>query len=291
MVKTKEELCLAPTLSTIAGLRRAVCIDPHDDTVRFALADSLEEPGSSEQERKWAALIRFQIALTTYGDGSDPAVARLIAGTNEPALLRDLTPWLRRGERCERCKGKGMLRKRATRLGGEEHRCPTCHGIGWLGSLAESRTDESVIKRTGRLPSDWTIPATFARGLVARVELTAAQVQDAAFMSRLFSEWPIVEAGLVGAVPNEDGGYTLGPNYMKETFDWWHYVATDGLGYSDGLPTELFDEVAKHGWRYDYDDGDSVCEFPTAEAANAALSAAIVSLGRAAAGLPQIGET
>lgn len=270
-----------PTLSPIAELRRAVCADPHDDTARLVLADALEEPGSSEQERQWAAMIRFHIALTTYGDGSDPAVARLIAGTNEPALLRDLTPWLRRGERCGSCGGRRVIRQAALRpfkftieppsispaaslFDTVEVDCPSCNGTGWLGSLAA---------KTGM---EWLNDATFARGLVSRVELTAAQVQDAAFLARLFGEWPVTEAGLVGAVPYWNGaGYAwFRPGRERPSLL---------VPLSAEVPDVLIDMMSdKPGRRLVWK--------LTVEAANAALSAAVVSLGRAAAGLPQIGE-
>lgn len=281
---------MTPTLSTIAALRRAVLLDPHDDTARLVLADALDEHGDPMQA-KWAALIRCQIEmvglsstdrtcpfLDDYGM-SKPRWEEGICQCRgcvltrlESALLRDLTPWLRRGERCERCKGKGMLRKRATRLGGEEHRCPTCHGTGWLGSLVERRVVESVYGYSAEY--DFTIPATFSRGLVSRVELTAAQVQDAAFMARLFAEWPVTEAGLVG----KRSGST--------SFGWWNPNQSTLSDY-DSIPSAVWERLNN----YELHPGrDSRYKwYPTAEAANAALSRAIVALGRAAAGLPQIG--
>lgn len=212
-----------PTLSPVAALRRAVCHDPHDDTVRLALADELDEHGG-EIEAKWAELIRVGCEMSRWngintGKGGGAAgPEHLELCRREIALIRDLTPWLRRGERCDSCGGKGWDNELHSSHASD---CAACHGPGWLGSLA-ARTARSMNARQladaalngGDNGYDWAIPATFTRGFVSRVELTVEQVLDAAFLARLFGEWPVTEAGLVG-VHSADAIAAAGANIVS----------------------------------------------------------------------------
>lgn len=202
---------MTPTLSPVAGLRRAVCIDPASDDARLVLADALDESGDPMQA-KWAELIRCGCELAAIPDPPpEPSVGMRSASRSqrlaalhvwsmqwkakyyalrarESALLRELVPWLRRGERCGSCNGLGV------------GLCPTCRGRGWLGLLAEQVPVNAVSLGIGGIAGNWLIPATFTRGFVSRVELTTAQVQDTGFMRRLFGEWPVTEVAYTGRI-------------------------------------------------------------------------------------------
>ena len=290
---------MTTTSSDLTLLRRAVLLDPGSDDARLVFADEIEGSGGANEQR-WAEMIRAGCELAKCSpdcgvgkvcrgvDGWLPSIVTC-AGLrdHEAALLRDLTPWLRRGERCTSCGGRRIVRQAvlkpfkftieppriepsASLFDTVEVECPTCHGVGWLGSLADVPEDR----------------ATFSRGFVGRVELTAAQVQDTGFLRRLFSEWPVTEAGVVGREPE--------PDSSPENNSWcWTLYYTNQLEAVDrsSLTPELFAEVSLRSERTDANQrGDQWCEFPAAADAVAALSRAIVSLGREAAGLPQLEE-
>lgn len=304
------------TTTDLALLRRAVLIDPGSADARLVFADEIEGSGG-EQEQRWAEMIRAGCELAKCRpdcgvgkvcrgvDGWLPSIVTC-AGLRgrEAALIRDLTPWLRRGERCGSCGGRRIIRQAALRpfkftieppriepsaslFDTVEVECPTCHGIGWLGSLAA---------KTG---AEWLNDATFSRGFVSRVELTADQVQDTGFMRRLFSEWPVTEAGLIGKEPwervaSDEEGWPIDD---VRSFDWIREAGPDTMS----IPPAVFDRLATGNFR----EGHHILpwlgggqddllvpwrEFLTYDDAVAALSRAIVSLGREAAGLPQLEE-
>lgn len=173
----------APT-TDLGALRSAILADPADDTLRLAYADALQEQHSEDSnEYRHGELIRLQCRIATIrascGCGSCVKVGQHHNGPcavskerdelpdgrsknamlrpREQDLLRDLTPWLRRGERCGACHGTGDLRTSDGKFWlGQD--CHHCNADGWLGSLAEQMPH--IDQRTGpNWEKDWRIPA------------------------------------------------------------------------------------------------------------------------------------
>jgi hypothetical protein len=259
------------TDSTLATLHHAILLNPGDDLPRLVYADRLEELA-----------------------GSVP---------------------------CDACRGHGS----ETSPAGDSERCITCNGTGYVSNgyadCAEfirlqveiARIDAPTLSeiKSGAYPdrkelrlrerSLWvSIPvdawllklldgitysrtvfesvggssAYVHRGFVSSIRLTPEQFEQHA--AELFSTHPITEVVLRDKEPYFNDGYD--DDEASEGYTWFHYRNDD----EDSIPPEIFRELDG------YTSGGINCRnYPTREAALAALSRACVRYGRRLAGLPE----
>ena len=184
-------------MTDLDALRRAVLADPADDTVRLAYADALEENG----DRDRAEFVRVGVELFAtadphgdrfwdgqLGDGPESYQRRKALRRRERELLRLHEATWRQGRRCGRCEGDGRTWVGDGPYPGDDRKytCPACHGIGWLGSLADrcltnnprrvADIGGTVIYETTEWRDGWLIPAEWSRGFVSGVRVTLDQL-------------------------------------------------------------------------------------------------------------------
>src|SRR5690348_4423484 len=180
--------------STYTDLLAAVIAEPADDTVRLVMADWFEEhggdPARAEYIRAAIELARLDCCQcrVTHDEGCRWQELDCLTAV----LKREHEARWRRGEPCGECGGKGRICSTPT-CSALSHQCPTCHGSGWTGSLAEQREFAEVVADAMRGPTEagvsqpygfinpnrkWRHPAVWERGFIAQVECNLADCFD-----------------------------------------------------------------------------------------------------------------
>ena len=202
--------------STYTDLLAAVIAEPADDTVRLVMADWFEEhggdPARAEYIRAAIELARLDCCQcrVTHDEGCRWQELDCLTAV----LKREHEARWRRGERCERCGGKGRepLAPPESIIGKWTLSCPTCHGSGWSGSLAEQREFAEVVADAMRGPTEagvsqpygfinpnrkWRHRAVWERGFPHTVHANLANCFDergavTAWAKACVAEWPVI---------------------------------------------------------------------------------------------------
>lgn len=223
-----------------------------------------------------------------YCSACDPIHSR------HSALLREHEASWRRGERCDDCVGKGIIRVDTRPKGGPfsgpEKRyvyeppefvdiaCPTCHGIGWLGPLAEPAGPGTLRTAPGDAYGRWRYPAEWQRGLIHRVHAPLADIWDAEheqpteWAVRVRGEWPVTEWAVTDREPDYD--------IMRNT-DYGWYGANVGLDDPPVIPTKLCKALVgfeEREWDTEFLGYDLCVTYPSADVARHAIATVLGSL-------------
>lgn len=298
-----------------AALLAAICRDPADDTVRMVYADRLQEQAGSVEcpagcrvpsprrdgihctydsagpDGRWvkcstcsgsgrvsdgnaerAEFIRCQIRLARPPWNSKDMIR------SEQLLTAHEAEW-RRGDKCERCRGKRFYRRAAD---GSDMVPTCCHGIGFTGSLAAGSeiadplpgTHEIVVGRRWC----WRYKADWSRGFVSAVHAPLADVfqgeKVTGWAKAVAREWPVERWVLTDREPSEYPGFEDGPNQGRNTHDWYDTPIDE----PDDVPECVLAEmVRQHSeWNYQY----GVLECPTRESALDAFARAVAEVVR-----------
>jgi uncharacterized protein (TIGR02996 family) len=237
---------------TLAGLLRAVCLDPADDGPRLVLADWYDEHGQPERSE----FIRLQVELARMdeaGEGQWPDDGH--------------TCW---AEPCPVCTAIGRYKALESRE-------------GWLRGTVGRRV-MSALPPKGLWtlhPNDSDYPdlpkVEFCRGFVEAVTLSTQAFLDNA--AALFGAQPVTRVTLADKRP-----WQPGPDGSPGPSRWWPGTDWDdrGRAAAESLPGDVFDVLAG-GKR----EGGGVV-YPTRADAVMAASAACVRFGRRKAGLPAL---
>ena len=257
---------------------RAICEKPHDDAVRLAYCDWLEEPAQNEPER--AEFIRVQIELAAYG---------------EKCGRTGKVPWCSAPE-CRGC----SLRAR-------ERELLTQYGQQWTGAILN--VDSNKCYWPNARPNMTGVPGvtfTWSRGFISSISLTSetlwgvvcGRCMGSEYHSRTETMLKCRHCSGTGRTPGiGEKLFELNPITEVRVTDkephsvlsfWWNI----GSDTYHNIPNEIFALLAGFTKRWvarsNESDGKA---YPTPAAANAALSLAVVNHYRKENGYPELGDT
>jgi uncharacterized protein (TIGR02996 family) len=234
------------------ALMRGICERPDDDLPRLVAADWLEERGTPEAEAR-ATFVRAQVAFAAMPIGWH------MSGEG-------------RGQWCDRAKSP-VHEETGPTPGCECEPCRLLRAAGealaqtyWRRLLGPRAVCEIVMgSGINCFPC--------RRGFPFRLSLPLAAFL--AHAADLFRAAPFTEVEVTDREPQQSGG-------RYYWYDEDRYSPRELVPISAELPTELYFRLVGSGVRW--------TALPSADAADAALSAACVSYGRELAGLPPLSQ-